>query len=155
MAVDRTTEVEIIRLSIPSRLELLALVDQLADGICHRLSFSDEECSRVSISVLEAGTNAIQHGNRTDSTKAVDLSFEIHHDRLEVEVHDLGPGFNLDSVGSWDITSPEHILDARGRGIYLMRSCMDRVQYSFGPQGTTVRMMKARSPSANGARSSE
>ncbi len=145
--------VEIIRLSIPSRLELLPLVDQLAAGISERLDFDDEGRMQISISVLEAGSNAIQHGNRIDPSKRVDLAFELHADRLEVVVHDRGKGFDVDKL-LVDVTTPEHLLDLRGRGIYMMRSCMDTVDFSFGPDGTTVRLVKAkRASGANGSQS--
>jgi serine/threonine-protein kinase RsbW len=144
--------VEIIRLTIPSRLELLPLVDQLAAGISERLAFDEESRMQISISVLEAGTNAIQHGNRIDPAKKVDLAFELHPDRLEVVVHDLGKGFDVEKLLT-DITSPEHLLDLRGRGIYMMRTCMDTVNFTFGPEGTTVRLVKARRAGTNGSQS--
>ena len=148
----QNVNVETIHLTIPSRLELLPLVDQLAEGICQRLDFSDEDCASISISVLEAGTNAIQHGNHTDASKCVDMAFEIHPDRLEVRVSDVGSGFDLARM-EVDITSPEHLLDLRGRGIYMMRNCMDQVNFSFTPRGTTVRLVKARRASVNGKHS--
>jgi len=143
-ASSTTTEpVETIHLTIPSRLELLQLVDQLAAGISDRMAFDDESKMQISISVLEAGTNAIQHGNRIDPGKQVDMSFALHPDRLEIVVHDLGKGFDVEKLLT-DITSPEHLLDLRGRGIYMMKSCMDSVDFAFGPDGTTVRLVKVR-----------
>ena len=145
--------VEVIQLTIPSRLELLPLVDQLTAGISERMEFDEESRVQISISVLEAGTNAIQHGNRVDPSKHVDMEFAIHPDRLEVVVKDKGPGFDLNKVVS-DITSPEHLLDLRGRGIYMMRSCMDQVDFTFDPDGTTCRLVKARrAASTNGSQS--
>ena len=138
-----TDTVETIHLTIPSRLELLPLVDQLAAGISERMAFDDESKMQISISVLEAGTNAIQHGNRIDPAKQVEMAFRLHPDRLEVIVHDLGKGFDIEKLLT-DITSPEHLLDLRGRGIYMMRSCMDSVDFAFGPDGTTVRLVKVR-----------
>jgi len=58
-------------------------------------------------------------------------------------VHDQGPGFALDEV-SVDITSPERLFDAHGRGIYIMRACMDSVDYTFDGSGTTCRLVKRR-----------
>jgi serine/threonine-protein kinase RsbW len=142
--------IEVIQLTIPSRLELLPLVDQLTAGISERMDFDEESRVQISISVLEAGTNAIQHGNRVDPNKQVDMAFQIHPDRLEVVVKDRGPGFDLSKVTS-DITTPEHLLDLRGRGIYMMRSCMDAVDFKFEPDGTTCRLVKAKAPvGANG-----
>ena len=145
--------VESIQLTIPSRLELLPLVDQLTAGISERMAFDEESRMQISISVLEAGTNAIQHGNRVDPSKHVDMAFNIHPDRLEVVVKDRGPGFDLSKVTP-DITAPEHLLDLRGRGIYMMRSCMDKVDFVFDPDGTTCRLVKARQKaSKNGSQS--
>jgi serine/threonine-protein kinase RsbW len=135
--------IEVIQLTIPSRLELLPLVDQLTAGITERMAFDEENRVQISISVLEAGTNAIQHGNRVDPSKQVDMAFAIHPDRLEVVVKDMGPGFDLTKVTS-DITTPEHLLDLRGRGIYMMRSCMDEVDFTFDADGTTCRLVKTR-----------
>ena len=59
----------------------------------------------------------------------VDVKFLLHSDRIEIEVRDSGPGFDLESVQG-DITSPEHIFDLRGRGIFIMRSFMDEVRFS-------------------------
>ena len=103
--------------------------------------------SKVTMSVIEAGTNAIQHGHNRDASKMVDVEFTVHPDRLEIMVHDLGPGFDL-SMLNGDVTSPEHLFDLRGRGIYIMRECMDSVDFEFGPHGTICRMVKHRPPVA-------
>jgi serine/threonine-protein kinase RsbW len=96
------------------------------------------------MSVIEAGTNAIQHGHHRDATIPVDVDFRLFPDRLEVEVRDTGPGFDLSALNG-DATSPEHLLDPRGRGIYIMRACMDEVDFDFS-NGTTCRLVKRRPP---------
>jgi len=137
---------ETVSLRIPSRLELLGLLDRVADGLCERLAFDDDARSRITMSVIEAGTNAIQHGHRRDATKPVDVEFHVLPDALEIVVHDSGPGFDLKSING-NVTSPEHLLDARGRGIYIMRECMDTVEFDFSSDGTTCRLVKKRPPS--------
>jgi len=143
----RIPEPEIVSLRIPSRLELLAILDRVAVSICERCEFDEETCAQVSMSVIEAGTNAIQHGHQRDASKAVDIEFRIYEDLLEIRVHDEGPGFDLALVNG-DVTSPEHLFDARGRGIFIMKACMDRVEFDFGPSGTWCRLYKQRSHKA-------
>jgi serine/threonine-protein kinase RsbW len=145
---ERSTEV--ISLRMPSRLELLSVLDRIADSVCERLHFDEDTRSQVSMSVVEAGTNAIQHGHRRDASKNVDVEFRLHTDSLEVFVHDFGRGFDLEALNG-DVTSPEHLLDARGRGIFIMRSCMDRVEFSFSDSGTLVRLVKNRPGKAENA----
>jgi serine/threonine-protein kinase RsbW len=142
---------DVITLTIPRRLELLSLLDQVALSLSERLQFNEEERSAISLSVVEAGTNAIQHGHHADGVTPVDVRFELHPDRLSVTVHDRGTGFSP-PPDTPDVTSPEHLLDARGRGIFIMRACMDKVQFEFSGGGTTVRLTKMRHPDVNGDR---
>ncbi len=142
--------VETVTVSIPSRLELLFLLDKLSDSIAQQMEFGDEDRAAISMSVIEAGTNAIQHGHRTRPDRRVDIRFELHPDRLAVLVSDFGPGFNPQEKVH-DITSPEHLLDERGRGIYIMQTCMDEVDFRMSGTGTTVRLVKRRRASPNGS----
>jgi serine/threonine-protein kinase RsbW len=141
---------EVISVRIPSRLDLLGVLDHVAQSICERLELPGDESSKISMSVIEAGTNAIQHGHQRDASKPVDADFIVHPDRIEIEVRDSGPGFDLSQVNG-DITSPEHLLDLRGRGIFIMRQCMDAVEFEFGKRGTLCRLTKFRTPAARAA----
>lgn len=136
-----------ITMRMPSRLELLGVLDRVTDSVCERMEFDDDLRSRVTMSVIEAGTNAIQHGHRRDASKPVDIEFHVLPDVLEITVHDSGKGFDLSKVNG-NITTPEHLMDLRGRGIYIMRECMDTVEYSFTSSGTTCRLVKKRPPIA-------
>ena len=138
---------EVVTLRIPGRLELLGLFDRVSSLLCERSGFDEDAATQVTLSVIEAGTNAVQHGSRGDPTKLVEVVFTVHPDRLEVVVHDQGPGFvPAEVIG--DITSPEHLFDARGRGIFIMRACMDSVDFSFDAGGTTCRLVKRRATAA-------
>ena len=136
---------ETISMRMPSRLELLGVLDRVADSVCERMEFDEETRARITMSVIEAGTNAIQHGHRRDATKAVDIEFHFLPEALEIIVHDSGKGFDINSING-NVTSPDHLLDLRGRGIYIMRECMDTVEYTFSSAGTTCRLVKKRQP---------
>jgi serine/threonine-protein kinase RsbW len=140
---------EVITVRIPSRLELLGLIDGVTVSLCERMKFDSETSSKVAMSVIEAGTNAIQHGHRRDASRLVDVSYQLFPDRIEIDVHDSGPGFDLDSING-DATSPEHLLDPRGRGIFIMRACMDSVEFNFS-EGTVCHLVKRRPPAAEPA----
>ncbi len=140
---------EVVSVRMPSRLELLGVIDRVAQSLCERMEFDEETSSQVTMAVIEAGTNAIQHGHRRDPSKEVDVRFRLYGDRLEVDVYDRGPGFQLDEVNG-DITSPEHLLDLRGRGIFIMRSCMDAVDFRFTGDGTVCHMVKNRPAPTSG-----
>ena len=138
---------EVISVRLPSRLELLQLLDGITNSVCERMRFDEDTSSLVSMSVIEAGTNAIQHGHKRDATRPVDVEFKLFTDRLEVDVHDTGKGFDPGSING-DATSPEHLYDARGRGIFIMKSCMDTVDYAFTGDGTRCHLVKLRPPAS-------
>jgi serine/threonine-protein kinase RsbW len=60
------------------------------------------------------------------------------HD-LILEVVDQGRGFDLDDCSSVDPTSPENLLREDGRGLFLMKRLMDRVE-RFTRDGNVVRL---------------
>lgn len=134
---------DVISLRLPSRLELLSVLDRVTLAVCERMEFDEDTTSQLSMSVIEAGTNAVQHGNKQDSAKSFEVQFSLHSDRLEVCVRDQGQGFDPSKLTD-DVTSPEHLFDMRGRGIFIMKSCCDGVDFRFGPGGTTCLLVKHR-----------
>ena len=58
---------------------------------------------------------------------------------LIVEVADEGNGFDLDA-SLIDPTTPDNIGREDGRGLFLMRKLMDRVERVDAPNGSVVRM---------------
>ena len=142
---------EVISLRLPSRLELLAVLDRVCVTVCERMDFDEDTSSQVGMAVIEAGTNAVQHAHQRDPSKYFDMEFQLYPDRLEVIVKDSGKGFDMASVTP-DVTTPEHLFDMRGRGIFIMRSCMDTVDFEFGEHGTTCHLVKHRpSPASRAA----
>jgi serine/threonine-protein kinase RsbW len=140
---------QVISVRMPSRLDMLGELDHVGQAVCDRLAFDEETATQVSMSLIEAGTNAIQHGHRRDASLPVDTTFTLFDDRLEIAVHDNGTGFDLEKVNG-DITTPEHMLDLRGRGIFIMRQCMDSVRFEFTPTGTSCLLTKRRLPRREG-----
>ena len=67
---------------------------------------------------------------------------------VSITIEDEGCGFDTDAVP--DPTSPDNLLRPRGRGIYLMRSLMDEVD--FEQSGSVVHMRKSANGGADATR---
>jgi serine/threonine-protein kinase RsbW len=135
--------VETTELSLPSRIETVAVAAAAVAEFMGRSGVSDDAAFGIDMAVREAVTNAVLHGNRQDENKTVDIVFKSSPDAVEISVHDQGPGFNPEEVP--DPTATENILKASGRGIFFMRTFMDEVDWLIRPEGgTTVRMLKRR-----------
>lgn len=133
---------EEVRLVVPSSIQSLALINSVAEEVSEQMGFDEEARNAIMISVIEAGTNAIQHGNREDSSKPTEVLFRKEKDRLTVVVKDQGPGFDPGLLR--DPLAKENLFAASGRGIYILRSFMDEVDFRFSGQngGTECCLVK-------------
>ena len=104
------------------------------------MGYSPECAFAVRLALEEAVVNAHKHGNRSDRTKHIIVSYDVKPDRLTVRVRDEGPGFDPRLVP--DPTSPDRISLPNGRGLMLMRAYLDDVCYN--EQGNEVQLVKER-----------
>jgi serine/threonine-protein kinase RsbW len=123
---------------IPSRLEELSRIERMAGKVARLYCLSEDALDNLAIAVTEAVGNAIIHGNGRDPAKRVRISFRIEDDFLKIDVADEGKGFDPGSLSNPLL--PENLMKESGRGIFILKSLMDRVDFSFTPQGTVVQM---------------
>ena len=90
------------------------------------------------VSLTEAVNNAIVHGNRLNETKKVVVQCKLLPEWLVVSVTDEGRGFKLDKVRN--PLGKKNLLRNSGRGIFLMRTLMNKVEYEMGTSGVEVRL---------------
>lgn len=129
------------RLVLPSHIEAVADAAAAATDFVKSCGLDEQAAFTIDMAVREAVTNAMVHGNQEDETKSVEVIFNCLGNALEIEIRDQGKGF--DPTGVPDPTEPANILKTSGRGIFLMRSFMDEVEWLARPEGgTTVRMVK-------------
>jgi serine/threonine-protein kinase RsbW len=114
----------------------------------NQFEFDDDDVFAVQLAFQEAFYNAIKHGNRMDAGKKVKIDFVINNDRIEISMTDAGSGFDPDAVP--DCRVGENLYKPEGRGLLLMRSYMDIVE--FNEIGNSVHMVRfprnAKSPAS-------
>ena len=139
----RPNSSETVHLTIPSRLEELAQVHALLEELGRRHGMDEDYVNSLLIAVIEAGTNAVQHGNMFADDKVVKFEVTVDPGNVHVRVDDVGHGFDPSRV--LNPTEGEQLLSPHGRGLFLMRQLMDEVKFETGPEhGTTVFLRKAR-----------
>jgi serine/threonine-protein kinase RsbW len=85
--------------------------------------------------------NAIKFGNREvvdDFLKPVFVSIRLDEGHITLMVEDFGQGFDIDSLP--DPTLRSHLMRSDGRGLFLIRELMDRVE--FNDQGNVITMVR-------------
>ena len=135
----KDTETEhVITLTLPSSMQHVYLLDVVVTEILKETDFTEDIQEQINLAVIEAGTNAIKHGNKEDPNKKATLEFTIAEDKLAILIKDEGVGFTRKEVA--DPLDPENLLKSSGRGLFLMEACMDSVTYEAN--GTIIKMVK-------------
>jgi serine/threonine-protein kinase RsbW len=124
------------RLRIPSKPESLLLVERMVEDVCDVLGVKEEVYGNILLSVTEAVNNAIQHGNKYDLSKVVEISFYKTDEDLTFIVKDEGNGFDFNHLK--DPTDPENLESPHGRGVFLMKNLADSV--TFENEGREVKI---------------
>ena len=159
---------------LASDAQLIAsVIEQLKQNIRRLDLFDNINRTRIGIALQEVLDNALYHGNlELDSElrengfndyfelarqRALEVPYNerrIHiiaresRDGVEYIVRDDGPGFDPDALP--DPTAPENMERLTGRGLLLVRTFMDRVEYN--ESGNQITIAKA-TPGGNGASS--
>ncbi len=129
------------RITIPSSLDYLPKVDEYVEGKLRELGVDEDRLADIAVSVTEAVTNAVLHGNKNDLTKKVQVKLKADSSRVEITVEDQGNGFNPESIQS--PVEEGNLLKEAGRGIFILKSLMDEIDFVILPRkGTTVKMTK-------------
>lgn len=155
-----------VEFCIENDQELISsLVQYLQDAVMEMGACDESDRVRIGVALQEALTNACFHGNlelsssirETDHRAYYDLAIQrigsrpwsdrrIHisarftPDEVEFVIRDDGPGFNRHILP--DPTDPANLERPCGRGLLLMHTFMDSIQYN--DIGNEVRLLKRR-----------
>lgn len=115
------------RYVLPSDMESLLKVEEVVDKVCADYGIPEDAYGNVLIAVTEALNNAIIHGNGGVRQKNVELVVREDVNSVLFEVKDEGAGFDYFNLP--DPTAPENLEKPNGRGVFLMRSLADEVEF--------------------------
>ncbi len=129
-----------VRLTIPARAEYITLCRLALTGISRLRPLSAEVLADLKLALTEAASNAVRHAYGDDGG-VVQIVYELHEDRLAIEVSDEGEGFDPDEGGSG---RGAESLSEGGLGIAIIRAIADELE--IGPQpggkGSRLRFIK-------------
>jgi serine/threonine-protein kinase RsbW len=124
---------------IPSDVRYIEGVIELATRKSRELHLPASKCSlNVRVALAEAISNAILRGNGEAKNKHVRIRAVVSDEAIVFDVTDEGAGFDL-AAERPDPTSPENLEQEDGRGLFLMKQLMDRVE-RFKSDGNVVRL---------------
>lgn len=117
--------------------ETTDLINEIMETITQH-SLKRNDIYGIRLSLNETFANAHKHGNRGDPTRQINVGYLMTSERFSLVVHDEGQGFDYEALP--DPTVEENLLLPHGRGVFLMRSMMDDVE--FNDSGNSIQVSK-------------
>ncbi len=131
-----------VDIKVPNQTRYLSLIGRIGEDIAKELDRYDGDretlAYHINLVLTEAMANAIKYANSRSSDKLVHILINISEDDLVIKVFDKGQGFDINSIPSPNFEQ----LEDRGRGIFLIRSLMDSVNYKKVRNGNVLEMWK-------------
>jgi serine/threonine-protein kinase RsbW len=112
-----------VRLCIPAKPEYISLGRLALTGLSRLRSFPEDVLADLKLALTEACTNSVRHAY-DGGEGMVEIRYELHHDRLVVEVTDTGEGFDHDAV---EPEEPDELSEG-GLGIAIIRALADELE---------------------------
>lgn len=132
-----------VDIRVPNQTRYLSLIGKIGEDIARTLKRykgdREELAYHLNLVLTEAMANAILHANEDDPEKEIHVTITILDQILCIKVYDQGQGFDISTLPSPDFKS----LDEHGRGVYIIRSLMDKVTYRKLKCGHVLEMVKS------------
>jgi len=92
----------------------------------------------IRLSLEETLINAIKYGNKLNSKLPVLVDVDCKNNLFSLSIEDQGEGYDYKSIP--DPTKEENMFRTSGRGVFLVKHLMDKVE--FNKKGNRVTMIK-------------
>lgn len=106
-------------------------VEDFVSNICDEKNIANYFAT-ISVPVIHAVKNAIQHGNNNDANKVVSVESGNCPGGVYFTIQDEGVGFDFSQYGDLPFEGN------KGEGIFLIKTLSDKMEYSNG--GNTLRL---------------
>ena len=122
------------KIEIKSQKSEILKIESLLDDINKEFGLAEEKYVNLQIAISEALINAIIHGNKENPQKKVFIEITYDDNFITVKIKDEGEGFDLNKIP--DPTNQENIFKEHGRGLFIMKSLVDKFECVPGEEGT-------------------
>jgi serine/threonine-protein kinase RsbW len=129
-----------IALRIPAKAEYITLCRLALTGLGQLRGIAEDTMADLKLALTEAVSNSVRHAYGPNGEGSVDVRYELHPDRLGIEVVDDGEGFDPGREEHQDGDE----LSEGGLGIAIIKSIADEFELRTRPgvRGSTLRFVK-------------
>ena len=130
-----------VDIKVPNQTRYLCLIGHIGENVARALKHYSGDREKLAydlnLVLTEAMANAITHANEDDPSKEVHIEIAIADQQLHLRVYDHGQGFDISQFAL-----PRHPLSEGGRGVYIIQTVMDEVEYRSTDHGHVLLMKK-------------
>jgi len=129
-----------VRLRIPAKAEYVTLCRLALTGLAQLRAMDDATIADIKLALTEAVSNSVRHAYGDGASGHVDIRYELHPQRLDIEVVDDGEGFDPDEAPTFEGKE----LSEGGLGIAIIRTIADEFEIESKPgvRGSRLRFAK-------------
>ena len=137
-----------IQMTIESRLAHVPLIGAALRGLCHASGLPPEDCQGIELCVTEAVVNCIEHAYGREPAHEVAVTIQDDGARIVIAVRDNGRPMATDMLQRKKKEAyafdPAEIarIPTSGRGLAIIQSYMDGVDYRIEADGNHLVMIK-------------
>ena len=132
-----------VNLVIPMYPNMELAAAQTASSLAGIMDFDENHIDEIQFALIEACINAFEHSKSKD--ERIFITFIMRDDALELRIRDRGAGFRPDQVKSSKARMGGTVRK-RGWGLEIIRNFMDTVNVQSSEEGTTITMIKRKTP---------
>jgi serine/threonine-protein kinase RsbW len=129
-----TRESRAVLLTIPAKAEYITLGRLALTGLSRLRPLDEETLADLKLALTEACSNSVRHAYPEGDGK-VEIRYELHEDRLVIEVADDGEGFEHEPVDE----EADELVEG-GLGIAIIRAVADEFEVGAKPEGGGSRL---------------
>jgi serine/threonine-protein kinase RsbW len=125
-----------VAVCLPLEAETVGIIRSVVKNALQAFGVTQDCVDDISLALSEACTNVIDHAVPGDE---YEVRLQVDEASCIISVTNTGPGFDAEAL---DDAMPDPS-SARGRGVAIMRSLMDQVDFRSEPEaGTIVHLVK-------------
>jgi serine/threonine-protein kinase RsbW len=125
-------------MTLTSNPKNIGKVEAFLNKVSRNARFDEIQMNKLMISLTEAVNNGIIHGNKSNPKKKVKVVAEILPGWVLFMISDQGAGFRPENVKN--PLAKENLTRESGRGVFLMRTLMDKVEFEGTKEGMLVKL---------------
>ena len=134
---------EIVEVTLPSNTRHLHALRVLTSTLAESMGFGPKESENTALAVEEALTNVMEHSYHGDSTRRMQVIYELQMEKFTIRILHNGDQVAGDKIAmSEDLSNFLAQKKKGGLGILIMKKCMDEITYKSGPPQNECCMIK-------------